>query len=140
MTVEGHAERAVGLAHGRGAGEEGPALGRLGGDDARGDDRRGCSCWLFFFQAEDGIRDYKVTGVQTCALPISTLRFPSPLIKPDVRISRIRLSDWFHRAAHGGHRVWCVLPKQWALADTPNSRSEERRVGKECRSRWSPYH
>src|SRR5256885_3559666 len=25
---------------------------------------------LFFFQAEDGIRDYKVTGVQTCALPI----------------------------------------------------------------------
>ena len=32
----------------------------------------------------------------------ATLRFPSPLIKPDVRISRIRLSDWFHRAAHGG--------------------------------------
>src|SRR5256885_7251123 len=27
--------------------------------------------WFFFFQAEDGIRDYKVTGVQTCALPIS---------------------------------------------------------------------
>src|SRR5256885_9420792 len=26
--------------------------------------------WFFFFQAEDGIRDYKVTGVQTCALPI----------------------------------------------------------------------
>ena len=32
----------------------------------------------------------------------ATLRFPSPLIKPDVRISRIRLSDWFHLAAHGG--------------------------------------
>src|SRR2546426_651550 len=31
------------------------------------------SCYLFFFQAEDGIRDYKVTGVQTCALPISAL-------------------------------------------------------------------
>src|SRR5256885_13068976 len=30
----------------------------------------GC-CFFFFFQAEDGIRDYKVTGVQTCALPIS---------------------------------------------------------------------
>src|SRR6266850_4367505 len=28
-------------------------------------------CFFFFFQAEDGIRDYKVTGVQTCALPIS---------------------------------------------------------------------
>src|SRR5256885_12607737 len=27
---------------------------------------------FFFFQAEDGIRDYKVTGVQTCALPISS--------------------------------------------------------------------
>src|SRR6266566_9056140 len=30
---------------------------------------------IFFFQAEDGIRDYKVTGVQTCALPISGARF-----------------------------------------------------------------
>src|SRR5256885_1223060 len=36
------------------------------------DARYGCRCChLFFFQAEDGIRDYKVTGVQTCALPIS---------------------------------------------------------------------
>src|SRR5256885_7816686 len=35
---------------------------------------------LFFFQAEDGIRDYKVTGVQTCALPISSTRiFLSPV-------------------------------------------------------------
>src|SRR3954453_19932602 len=32
----------------------------------------------------------------------ATLRFPSPLIKPDVRISRIRLSDWLQPAAHGG--------------------------------------
>ena len=32
---------------------------------------------LFFFQAEDGIRDYKVTGVQTCALPIWLLFFSS---------------------------------------------------------------
>src|SRR5690606_40551852 len=30
-------------------------------------------CFLFFFQAEDGIRDFHVTGVQTCALPISFL-------------------------------------------------------------------
>src|SRR5256885_5093193 len=29
---------------------------------------------IFFFQAEDGIRDYKVTGVKTCALPIFTWR------------------------------------------------------------------
>ena len=32
-------------------------------------------CVFFFFQAEDGIRDYKVTGVQTCALPIYSLSF-----------------------------------------------------------------
>src|SRR5256885_10751467 len=31
-----------------------------------------CCRFFFFFQAEDGIRDYKVTGVQTCALPISS--------------------------------------------------------------------
>src|SRR5436309_15318416 len=30
-----------------------------------------CSVYLFFFQAEDGIRDFHVTGVQTCALPIA---------------------------------------------------------------------
>ena len=30
-----------------------------------------CLCFFFFFQAEDGIRDDLVTGVQTCALPIS---------------------------------------------------------------------
>ena len=30
----------------------------------------------------------------------ASLRFPSPLIEPDVRISRIRLSDWLHREAH----------------------------------------
>src|SRR2546426_9726600 len=33
-----------------------------------------CAVYFFFFQAEDGILDYKVTGVQTCALPISRVR------------------------------------------------------------------
>src|ERR1022692_356419 len=33
---------------------------------------------VFFFQAEDGIRDYKVTGVQTCALPISITSRSAP--------------------------------------------------------------
>src|SRR2546430_12664544 len=37
---------------------------------------------VFFFQAEDGIRDLTVTGVQTCALPISTLMFMQQLPKP----------------------------------------------------------
>src|SRR5205807_7443651 len=42
----------------------GGGVGRSMGDG-------GCTTGFFFFQAEDGIRDYKVTGVQTCALPIS---------------------------------------------------------------------
>src|SRR5439155_20848554 len=37
----------------------------------------GCDFWFFFFQAEDGIRDGHVTGVQTCALPISPDLRPS---------------------------------------------------------------
>src|SRR5476649_2963298 len=71
---------------------------------------------LFFFQAEDGIRDHCVTGVQTCGLPISphTSTF---LCAP--------LSTIFTPACS---------------AYMNPERSEERRVGKECRSRWSPYH
>src|SRR5256885_3473910 len=38
--------------------------------------------FVFFFQAEDGIRDYKVTGVQTCALPISE---PAAVAAPPLR-------------------------------------------------------
>src|SRR2546422_6174205 len=74
---------------------------------------------FFFFQAEDGIRDVAVTGVQTCALPIS-------------RYSWIR-SPWTTSRAG-----WRPCGKMARAART--SRSEERRVGKECRSRWSPYH
>ena len=40
-------------------------------------------------------------GAVVCTA-LASLRFPSPLIKPDVRISRIRLSDWLHPGAHGG--------------------------------------
>src|ERR1039457_7427690 len=40
--------------------------------------------FFFFFQAEDGIRDYKVTGVQTCALPISLIvEFEAVLTRPE---------------------------------------------------------
>src|SRR5256885_12274144 len=38
-----------------------------------------CGRFMFLFQAEDGIRDYKVTGVQTCALPISIILIDSDL-------------------------------------------------------------
>src|SRR5215469_18000840 len=72
---------------------------------------------FFFFQAEDGIRDLYVTGVQTCALPISApRRRPEPGPAPR------------RRATAREGRIY--RPR----------RSEERRVGKECRSRWSPYH
>src|SRR5215469_4942794 len=75
---------------------------------------------IFFFQAEDGIRYLYVTGVQTCALPIST---SAP--------GRGRSTASRRRA----RRLECVALR---FASRP-TRSEERRVGKECRSRWSPY-
>src|SRR5215475_15003417 len=68
---------------------------------------------FFLFQAEDGIRYFHVTGVQTCALPI----YPS---RCSASLSSIPAARSTHSACSG--------------------RSEERRVGKECRSRWSPYH
>src|SRR5256885_8382328 len=43
----------------------------VSGSDEPNDKRDTGVLYFFFFQAEDGIRDYKVTGVQTCALPIS---------------------------------------------------------------------
>src|SRR6266850_4086512 len=57
---------------------------------------------VFFFQAEDGIRDYKVTGVQTCALPISrgqTRLYHRAHGPPDPRAQRVR------RAHRGGPRA-----------------------------------
>src|SRR2546427_4122717 len=77
-----------------------------------------CSILLFFFffQAEDGIRDLTVTGVQTCALPIC-----------------------FDDAKGEDVREMGVFFGTQVATDVP-PRSEERRVGKECRSRWSPYH
>src|SRR5256885_15547851 len=46
------------------------------------------SVYVFFFQAEDGIRDYKVTGVQTCALPIYLKTRLSHAAIADVHIER----------------------------------------------------
>src|SRR6266446_5746170 len=42
-----------------------------------------CLCF-FFFQAEDGIRDYKVTGVQTCALPIFCCGVSTAVAMPSI--------------------------------------------------------
>src|SRR5256885_5691670 len=97
---------------------------------------------VFFFQAEDGIRDYKVTGVQTCALPIfvhsssyEEVRGPEPARNPTrlgfcntgLGITIAVQSIMEHCAPSGPGKA-------------SQFRSEERRVGKECRSRWSPYH
>src|SRR5205085_6425574 len=90
---------------------------------------------FFFFQAEDGIRDLTVTGVQTCALPIlaelaarqaSILAAAATLVKPGGRLVYATcsvLADENERIVEG------------FLAAHPQfvSRSEERRVGKECR-------
>src|SRR2546430_13454657 len=95
---------------------------------------------LFFFQAEDGIRDLTVTGVQTCALPISAAR-PGRGGAVGRRAPAAGRGD---RPAAGEvpRRAGALLPRR---QDAPGGgagagRSEERRVGKECRSRWSPYH
>src|SRR5256885_6772054 len=94
---------------------------------------------FFFFQAEDGIRDYKVTGVQTCALPISagcSKGIHAGLISCNCYAAR-------GHSGPGRRKAWSnerlrELPQ---IRESRNeSRSEERRVGKECRSRWSPYH
>src|SRR5437764_2344254 len=82
--------------------------------------------FFFFFQAEDGIRDTSVTGVQTCALPICSFQaFP---------VWRRR------RATPGRQRVLAAAVWVRTRRQRLDRRSEERRVGKECRSRWWPYH
>src|SRR2546427_5486393 len=93
--------------------------------------------FFFFFQAEDGIRDLTVTGVQTCALPISFL-LPPTQAQADYRVRIFTLDREMPFAGHptlGSCHAW--LSQHGAPR---NARSEERRVGKECRSRWSPYH
>src|SRR2546425_7149888 len=88
----------------------------------------------FFFQAEDGIRDKLVTGVQTCALPIYVGGEEDVLVL-ELRIAALEDPD------HVGRRRSLEHPLAHREADAhTRERSEERRVGKECRSRWSPYH
>ena len=150
---------------------------------------------VFFFEAEDGIRDYDVTGVQTCALPIfeeSSFAkgnygwgYPAPYCassyiatenipahgsnlgnsrgigeynKPMDKILTITAvsgwalpRQWFAEevaTAFPGSQIEVIYPEtpekseeaEKLLRQYPADRSEERRVGKECRSRWSPSH
>src|SRR5688572_31846387 len=96
--------------------------------------------FIFFFQAEDGIRDLTVTGVQTCALPI----YSCGRIGKELGIVRDK------KASKSWRKPLAYVVSNRASVDDDFSvncaeylrrhRSEERRVGKECRSRWSPYH
>src|SRR3712207_7729823 len=96
---------------------------------------------FFFFQAEDGIRDIGVTGVQTCALPISRCSgFPAILFQymesKEKQGTEVKPLSSSYAAC--SNREW--NSKSLLLIFGIALRSEERRVGKECRSRWSPYH
>src|SRR5207249_6453580 len=98
-----------------------------------------------FFQAEDGIRDRNVTGVQTCALPISRfLRLVLVDDRPEIEGPVEELIRRFpQRVAHLhlAHVVLHVLGVPPARVGDErerrkDKRSEERRVGKECRTGW----
>src|SRR5699024_12158522 len=85
---------------------------------------------FFFFQAEDGIRDRNVTGVQTCALPIyasEDAQMHSELLDIHTENSLKYMSS-----AETHMKTLEELP-----AEDDTVRSEERRVGKECRGRGS---
>src|SRR3712207_8826897 len=90
---------------------------------------------VFFFQAEDGIRDIGVTGVQTCALPI--------FMQPRMIVAE---SSWLTHNEEKLQKFTKQLGQNGFVEvvevdeEELRKRSEERRVGKECRSRWSPYH
>src|SRR5690606_40926712 len=96
-----------------------------------------CVFFVFFFQAEDGIRDFHVTGVQTCALPISVDAVDA---RPEIRAPQLHVgADPDVELRHDRERVRRdpVVGEEDGAADT--LRSEERRVGKEGRWRRSAW-
>src|SRR5699024_11789377 len=99
-----------------------------------------------FFQAEDGIRDRNVTGVQTCALPILKARAYAMFGKTNKAVATaLTAADMFEDEAELAMGHCCELlagkflveKHKWVEAITLFSRSEERRVGKVCRARRS---
>src|SRR5205809_2571251 len=96
------------------------------------------SLFFFFFQAEDGIRDVAVTGVQTCALPISFfLRLTSTILELESRLMAMKFTTARMMTLPVASQCWNLHAT--SLSENPNGRwrSEERRVGKECRSGWA---
>ena len=111
---------------------------------------------FFFFQAEDGIRDHCVTGVQTCALPIYKKRGAAATRNGQYKMKgRCRSKKWsvnkvgmlpqrepgiIKSGGAAAARIGKYKKRRRCRKEHRAVRSEERRVGKECRSRWSPYH
>src|SRR5690606_39875462 len=97
--------------------------------------------YFFFFQAEDGIRDFHVTGVQTCALPILTSG--TPIIRtflPESNHDFFYPDDNKFEYDFSGALDNSLFTSTGFSQSSPGSelrltRSEERRVGKECKSR-----
>src|SRR5438105_10808122 len=92
--------------------------------------------FFFFFQAEDGIRDPLVTGVQTCALPIlapsssTRTELPARAARPPKAPGASTRTRSNSRTSVHSRRRCREFMTRWPLG-----RSEERRVGKECRCR-----
>src|SRR5260370_4131019 len=119
---------------------------------------------FFFFKAEDGIRDSSVTGVKMCAFFFSSrrrhtrfkcdwssdvcssdLETPTTLAIIGVFLVHMLLSVAGPMIAKvvgvsPDHFIANSIPLPLGISFYTFHRSEERRVGKECRSRWSPYH
>src|SRR5690349_24011526 len=94
---------------------------------------RKINVFFFFFQAEDGIRDLYVTGVQTCALPIS---FYAGILTA----SKVLVESSAHMTEEEAIRNIKTMIDETQTVCRARIRSEERRVGKECRSRWLSEH
>src|SRR5947209_12626100 len=98
---------------------------------------------IFFFQAEDGIRDIGVTGVQTCALPICSVILGTAMVGEREVVNGTNLFvhqlflDYQTRPLEGYLGRTNTATR---LIEFPTIRSEERRVGKECRSPWATDH
>src|SRR5690606_41124446 len=99
---------------------------------------------FFSFQAEDGIRDFHVTGVQTCALPVSINPGDHAQQTELLLNNRVDLALMLEPAGMKELTFVPLFTDEMKFLVSPvhpwaQARSEERRVGKECRSSTWQY-